>query len=205
MLIQTTHWWMFLKCSYCSSARATSRNPAAEVLLRSHVTLLQGKVMSCSEYKPPYYTLYYKIQRSLSLCIVPFTWAWCWSAGLCSASWLRCRPCCSRSGPLFSGRCCSPGRWPERFPESAGATRSATGTAGPAKRRNKGGGGGGMLVCFGRMEGERSRERLVQLWNLLQSDVTARQYDLTCCMYELFTVCVCSDIDTVPASLPEKQ
>lgn len=28
--------------SYCSRARATSRNPAAEVLLRSHVTLLQG-------------------------------------------------------------------------------------------------------------------------------------------------------------------
>lgn len=35
-----------LSCSYCSSARATSRNPAAEVLLRSHVTLLQGKILS---------------------------------------------------------------------------------------------------------------------------------------------------------------
>lgn len=28
---------------YCSRARATSRNPAEEVLLRSHVTLLRGK------------------------------------------------------------------------------------------------------------------------------------------------------------------
>lgn len=35
---------MMFSCSYCSSARATSRNPAAEVLLRSHVTLLRGKV-----------------------------------------------------------------------------------------------------------------------------------------------------------------
>lgn len=66
-----------------------------------------------------------------------FTWAWCWSARLCSASWLRCRPCCSRSGPLFSGRCCCPGRWPERCPESAGATRSGTETAGPGEAEGK--------------------------------------------------------------------
>lgn len=34
---------MWMAVHYCSRARATSRNPAEEVLLRSHVTLLQGK------------------------------------------------------------------------------------------------------------------------------------------------------------------
>lgn len=34
---------MWMAVYYCSRARATSRNPAEEVLLRSHVTLLQGK------------------------------------------------------------------------------------------------------------------------------------------------------------------
>lgn len=61
-----------LSCSYCSSARATSRNPAAEVLLRSHVTLLQGKVVSCTEYKPPYRTQLHckNIEiSSLSVCL----------------------------------------------------------------------------------------------------------------------------------------
>ena len=41
-------------CSYCSSARATSRNPAAEVLLRSRLHSYTEKITSCIEYKPSY-------------------------------------------------------------------------------------------------------------------------------------------------------
>lgn len=72
-----------------------------------------------------------------SLHVVSFTWASCWSAGLCWASWPRCRPCCFRWGPLFSGRCCCPTRWPARSPGSAGASPPGTETAGPAGGRRR--------------------------------------------------------------------
>lgn len=159
-------------CSYCSSARATSRNPAAEVLLRSHVTLLRGKVVICTEYKPPYTRYTAEYRESSLLDVFPFTWALCWSAGLCSASWLRCRPCCCRSGPLFSGRCCCPGRWPTRCLESAGASLSGTETGGPGEGE----------ACASVEEGVKLKEinnaKWCQekgtkwKWNLLQSDVT---------------------------------
>lgn len=71
---------------------------------------------------------------ALSTCLFPFTWGWCWSAELCSAFWLRCHPCCFRLGPLFSDRCCCPGRWPARCPETAVVNRSGTETAGPGEQ-----------------------------------------------------------------------
>lgn len=45
---------MGMRVFYCSSARATSRNPAAEVLLRSHVTLLWGKAVTFTKRKTPH-------------------------------------------------------------------------------------------------------------------------------------------------------
>lgn len=59
------------------------------------------------------------------------TWASCWSAGLCSASWLRSLPGDFHSGPPSSGRRSSPGRWPGRCLAAVAWSQPMRATAGP--------------------------------------------------------------------------
>ena len=69
----------------------------------------------------------------MAVIAAPVTGVWCWSEEPCSASWRRCPPCCSHSGPLSWGRCCCPGCWPAPCPGTGGASRPATETAAPGE------------------------------------------------------------------------
>lgn len=71
-------------------------------------------------------------KRNTLACMQAQTWALCWSAGLCSASWPQSPPAGCRSGPPSSGRRWTPGCWPARCPAGGASSQPGRETAGSA-------------------------------------------------------------------------
>lgn len=161
-----------------------------------------GQGQSCIEYKLPHRAQVTaksaETQEKNFTLSLSFTWVLCWFEGLCSASWLQCLPCYSRSDPLFSSRCCYPGRWLARCPENAGVSRRGTKTEGPIE-------GGVTSMWVNKRSGEdcsgkRKEAREARRWHLANSALTW--------LYMLFAWIIhnmCSDIDTAPTMLTEEQ
>lgn len=159
---------------------------------RSELHRIQTSIQSashCKDCRNP--------EKKLALSL-SFTWVLCWFEGLCSASWLQCLPCYSHSDPLFSSRCCYPGRWLARCPENAGVSRRGTKTEGPIE-------GGVTSMWVNKRSGEdcsgkRKEGREARRWHLVNSALTW--------LYMLFAWIIhnmCSDIDTAPTMLTEEQ